>query len=88
VASSPPFWARGATLRLYDTPWTRAALTTDQRDDIMARALALGIHVSLNAKGPAGPFSAAEPAPRTRDDIFWASTCWAAADRLLRAKGG
>jgi hypothetical protein len=82
-----PFWARrGATLDL--TPWTRAGLTTEQRDDIMARALALGIHVSLGAKGPRGPFSAAEPMPATRDDIFWATNCYAAADRLLRAKGG
>jgi len=74
-----------ATLSL--TPWSRAALTTEQRADIMTRALALGVHISIDGKGAHGPFRAlSDGKPRLPDGSTdtWSRSAYGAADRLLR----
>jgi len=77
---------RGPTLAL--TPWSRSALTIEERDAIMARALSLGVHVSLDSKGPRGPFRALgggrERGAWGENDI-WDRTAYGAAMRLLDA---
>ena len=46
------------TATLDMTPWARAALTREQRDDLLRRAYAAGVHLFLAARRAGGPYLA------------------------------